>query len=234
MRSLAVLPTFNEAVRIRATLLKFTPGLVDEVVVVNDGSTDDTGAIAASMGATVITHKERMGVGEGIKDGIKLAIEKGYDIIVIMAGNGKDDPAEIPNLIKPIVTENYDYIQGSRFLPGGSYDNNPLFRRIAIRSFSLVWSVIMGIKITDITNGFRAYKTAIFANKEINIWQDWLGTYELEYYLHYNVIKHRYKVGEVPVSKNYPSKTNYTKIKPFLDWWKIIKPLVYLTLGIKK
>jgi hypothetical protein len=125
-------------------------------------------------------------------------------------------------------------VQGSGFLDGGSYKNNPLFRIIAIKSFSVIWSILMGTKITDITNGFRAYKVGLFADKNINIWQDWLGTYELEYYIHYKVIKCGYRMAEVPVSKNYPSTRNYSKIKPFLDWWKIIKPLIYLTLRIKK
>ena len=175
-----------------------------------------------------------MGVGAGIKDGIKYAIDNHFDIVVIMAGNGKDDPKEIPNLVKPLVEQGADYVQGSRFLKGGAHEQNPLFRIIAIKMYSFLWSVLMGVRITDITNGFRAYRTSIFANKDIDIWQEWLGTYELEYYLHYKAIKCGYKVTEVPVSKNYPSKKNYTKIKPFLDWWKIVKPLLYLTLRIKK
>lgn len=234
MKILAVLPTYNEEARIGDVLSKFVLNTVNNIVVVDDGSTDKTGTIASSFGATLIRHESKMGVGEGIKDGIRYAINNGYDIAIILAGNGKDNPAEISELVKPIVDDNYDYVQGSRFLNGGEYRNTPLFRIVAIKLFSFIWSSVMGIKITDITNGFRAYRTNIFSNENINIWQEWLGTYELEYYLHYKVIKCGYKICEVSVSKNYPSKKNYTKIKPFLDWWRIIKPLVYLTLGIKK
>lgn len=234
MKILTVLPAYNEETRLGTTLAKFSNNTVNQILVINDGSTDNTAQIASSYGATVITHNKKMGVGEGIKDGIKYAIEQNYDIVVIMAANGKDNPQEIPELVKPIINDNFDYVQGSRFLSGGSHKNTPVARIIAIKLFSIIWSLIMGIKITDITNGFRAYKISIFKDNKFNIWQDWLGTYELEYYLHYNVIKYRYKICEVSVSKNYPSKINYTKIKPFIDWWRIIKPLIYLTLKIKK
>lgn len=234
MKIIAILPAYNEANRIGKILTRFTPPVVDDIFLVDDGSTDGTGKIAASFGAKVVTHAQKMGVGEGIKDGIKYALENDYDLVVIMAANGKDDPQEIPQLIKPILDDECDYVQGSRFLKNGKHINTPLSRVVAIKAYSLIWSIVMGEKITDITNGFRAYKTSIFQNKEINIWQEWLGTYELEYYLHYKVIKCDYRVKEVPVSKIYPASGKYTKIRAFLDWWRIIKPFIYLTLGIKK
>jgi len=87
-----------------------------------------------------------------------------------------------------------------------------------------------------ITNGFRAYKLKIFLDKQINIWQDWLDDYELEYYIHYKVLTLDYKFKEVPVSKIYPyrHKGGYSNISPFHDWWKIVGPLIYLKTGVKK
>jgi dolichol-phosphate mannosyltransferase len=85
-----------------------------------------------------------------------------------------------------------------------------------------------------VTNGFRAYKVSLFDDPKINIWQAWLSTYELEYYIHFWVLRLKYKFAEVPVSKIYPSKKKYSKIRPFLDWWPIIKPLFYLLLRIRK
>lgn len=234
MKTIAILPAYNEANRIGNIFARFTPRVVDDIFLVDDGSTDDTGKIAASFGAKVVTHTKKMGVGEGIRNGIKYALENGYDVVVVMAANGKDDPQEIPHLVKPIMEDGFDYVQGSRFLTGGKQVNTPLSRVFAIKAYSVLWSLVMGIKITDVTNGFRAYKTSIFKNKEINIWQEWLGTYELEYYLHYKVIKYGYRVKEVPVSKIYPETGKYTKIRAVLDWWRIIKPFIYLTLKIKK
>jgi len=152
-----------------------------------------------------------------------------------MAGNNKDDPREIPRLLTPILKEGYDYVQGSRFLPGGKRVKNPFLRGLFSRIYPFVWTLLTNIRCTDVTNGFRAYKLKIFSDKRINIWQSWLDSYELEYYIHYKVLTLGYKMKEVPVSKVYPyrHKGGYSNISPFRDWWKIVGPLVYLKLGIK-
>lgn len=231
---LAIIPTYNEEAQIGSVLQRFSHSLVDEVLVINDGSTDATPKIIAKFPVKVIAHKRKLGVGRCIKDGIDYALRNAYNILVVMAGNGKDDPREIPRLLKPILEENYDYVQGSRFLAGGEWKNLPFARLLAIKTFSLIWSIYFHRRITDITNGFRAYRTALFNDTRINIWQEWLDTYELEYYLQYKVLGLEYKFKEVPVSKVYPEKKKYTKIRPFVDWWKIVKPIIYLGLRIKK
>ena len=156
-------------------------------------------------------------------------------VMVIMAGNGKMLPEEIPRLLKPIESGQADYVQGSRYMSGGESKNLPAFRNIAIKLFTVITNIALGFNGTDITCGFRAYKTTIFDNPRLNIDQDWLGRYEMEYYIHYLTIKSGYKVTEVAVSMVYPSeKKNYSKIKPFTGWWSMIRPWVYLILRVKK
>ncbi len=233
-KSLVIIPVYNEENRIKTVLERFKDVAVDRVMVVNDGSTDSTPEVVKSFGVDTIIHHQRQGVGSSIRDGIDYARNNGYNLVVVMAGNGKDDPREIPILLKPIIEEDFDYIQGSRYLEGGEAGNLPLARAIGIKAFTFLWSFFLWKKLTDVTNGFRAYKVSLFDNPRINIWQDWLSTYELEYYIHFWVLKLKYKFGEVPVSKIYPSKKKYSKIRPFVDWWPIIKPLFYLWFGIKK
>jgi dolichol-phosphate mannosyltransferase len=102
--------------------------------------------------------------------------------------------------------------------------------------YPLLWSVLTKVPCTDVTNGFRAYKAEILKDERINIWQDWLDSYELEYYIHYKVLKIGYRTCEVPVSKIYPyrNKGGYSKINPFRDFWNILRPLFYLSLGVRK
>ena len=230
---LAFIPVYNEEKRIGGVLAKFPENVVDEVLVVDDGSTDDSLNIIKKFNVTVMSNEKKVGIGVGIKKAVRYAINNDFDIFVIMAGNGKDDPREIPTLLEPILKEDYDYVQGSRHLKGSSYKKStPFLRLLAIKLFTLVWRMTTGFAATDASNGFRAYKLALF--KDINIFQDWLDTYELELYLYYNVIKKGYKFKEAPVSKHYPSKQNYTKIRPIIDWWRILKPIIYLKLRIKK
>ena len=234
LKTLVVIPVYNEENRIRSVLERFQEVKVEKVLVINDGSTDTTPEVLKRLGVDVINHPEKQGVGSCIRDGIDYARENGFPLIVVMAGNGKDDPREIPILLKPILEEDYDYIQGSRYLRGGVAGNLPFARKIGIKLFTLTWSVLLWRKLTDVTNGFRAYKASLFDDPKINVWQNWLSTYELEYYVHFWVLKLKYKFGEVPVSKIYPSKKKYSKIRPFLDWWPIVKPLFYLLLRIRK
>lgn len=233
-KTLVIIPVYNEENRIKTVLEKFGEAKIDEVLVVNDGSADTTSTVLKDFDVRVINHYEKQGVGSCIRDGIDYARKNGFDLVVVMAGNGKDDPREIPILLKPIVEENYDYIQGSRYLEGGQAGNLPLARKLGIKAFTFLWSILLRRRLTDVTNGFRAYKVSLFDDPKINIWQEWLSTYELEYYIHFWVLKLKYKFGEVPVSKIYPSKKKYSKIRPFLDWWPIVKPLFYLLLRIRK
>ena len=236
-----VVPIFNEARQADTLLQRFKemlamqPRPVTEVIFVDDGSTDDTPAFLEKSGVTVLRHEARKGVGVCLRDGINHLLAKHFDIVVIMAGNGKDDPREIPRVTAPILNEDADYVQGSRFLAGGSFKNLPFARRVMIFLYTALWSLLMARKVTDVTNGFRAYRLSLFNDKNIQIDQTWLDTYGLEYYLHYKVLAStKYRFKEVAVSKNYPSRKNYSKIRPILDWWSIIGPLLLLRLGIRR
>jgi len=232
---LAMFPFYNEGEKLEVLVSKIVPGLVDEFVAVNDGSTDDGPARLRRHGLTVL-DQERSGIGACILRCVRYARERGFDTLVVMAGNGKDDPGEIPRLLAPIIVGRADYVQGSRFLPGGASPNLPRFRFIAIQLLSFLFSLYMGKRCTDLTNGFRAYRLALLADPRLDISQDWLPTYELEYYVHFYAYRLGYKVTEVPVTKTYPSdpRQSYTKIQPFSGWWRMLRPLVFLALHIKK
>jgi dolichol-phosphate mannosyltransferase len=228
---------YNQGELTRRALSKFPQNRNYDVLVINDGSTDRTSEYIQEFDFKVINHSRNKGVGAGIKTGIKYASENKYQVIVVIAGNNKDDPREIPLLIEPIVKENFDYVQGSRFIKGGRWDNLPLFRFIMIKIHALLFTFITGKKCTDALNGFRAFKLSVFKDSRINVWQDWLDRYELEMYLHFKLLKCGYRFKEVPVSKIYPrdlKTVKYTHIKPVLDWWSIIRPLILMGLGLRR
>ena len=234
-RVLAMFPFYNEQDKIAQMADRLCAGLVDKFIGVNDGSTDAGAKILRSKGIEVLDQPHK-GTGACIKRAIRYAQENEYDILVVMAGNNKDDPAEIPKLIEPIFSKNADYVQGSRFLPGGASPHLTWFRWLAIRLLSFAFKLYSSRPCTDLTNGFRAYRVSLFDDSRINIWQDWLDTYEYEYYVHWKVHMLGYNVTEVPVIKAYPGTRGvaYTKIRPITGWWRMLRPLVYLALGLKQ
>jgi dolichol-phosphate mannosyltransferase len=236
MRVLAAPVVFNEEIKIARVLDRFTPGLVDELILVDDGSTDGSRRAAETRGIKVVAHERRRGVGAAIRTAIRYARTNGFDVIVILAGNDKDRPPEIPRLVQPIAEDGFDFIQGSRYLKGGDFGNMPLYRRITTQHIHpILFSLAARRRVTDSTNGFRAIRLSIFDDPRINLDQDWLDHYELEPYVMYKAIRLGYKFGEVPVTKIYPPRAEgYTKMKPVTGWWSILRPIFLLGLGLRK
>jgi dolichol-phosphate mannosyltransferase len=232
-RILLVLPALNEAGKIGRTISKVPAGVVDEILLVDDCSTDGTGEEAAALGATVVRHAVNMGVGAAIRTGIHYADEHGFDVVVVAASDDQDVPSEIPRLLKILDEGRAEFVQGSRFLAGGRRIHQPLRRTILTWSYSLTFSLLTMRPVTDGTNGFRAFRTKTALSFPLD--QEWLNHYELEPYLYFRCLQ-RGVAREVPVTKVYPSerKIGYTKMRPFRDWWGIFRPLLLLRLGIMK
>lgn len=234
-RVLVAVVTYNEGEKLAALLDLFPPDHPYDLLFVDDGSTDGSVDVLTRAGYTVIRHESNLGVGASLRDAIAFGRAGTYDLFVIMAGNGKMLPAEIPRLVTPLLEDRADYIQGSRNLEGGESPNLPLFRKVAIRIFTLMVNLLLGVRNTDVTCGFRAYRLSLFDNPAIILDQDWLNRYELEYYLHYKVLTGGYRFLEVPVSMVYPKEgQNYSKIRPFVGWWSMLRPWIFLLLRLKK
>jgi len=238
---IAFLPVFNQETQVGWVLDRFKPlideGTVSELLAVDDGSTDGTPEILRDCDyCTVITHPRRLGIGEAIRSAYRHALDGGFDVFLIMAGNGKDDPAQVPVVLQPVLDGEADYVQGSRFLSGGASDGLPSHRNAAIRIFTWTFSLFTFHRFSDCTNGFRSYRMEILNDPRIDWTQDWLRSYELEYYIHYKVATLGYRLKEVPVAKTYarPSADgSYSKMRA-RDWLVAVKPLFFLRFGIKK
>ena len=243
MNRILVCPVaFNENVKLKNAIERFlksrVAGRVDYLIV-DDASTDGTTAVIhsfAGRGVKTLKHQKRSGVGSAIRTAINFAKMNGYDVLVIMAGNDKDDPEEIPQLIDPIIKEGFDFVQGSRYKHAqGIGGDMPAYRKFATKLHPFLMSLFTGRPLTDTTNGFRAFRLSLFKDTRINIDQDWLNQYELEPYLLFKAVTLNYKFTEAPVTKIYPpKKLGYTKMKPLVGWWSILRPIFYLGLGIKK
>lgn len=154
---MAVIPAYNESQTIGDVITR-AEEYVDDVVVVDDASTDDTGEIARKHGVTVITHIFNTGVGGALRTGYRYALHRNYDYVVQIDGDGQHDPSYIPMLFDAL--EDSDIIIGSRYL-NDSFEQFPLIRKVGIRFFTKVVNVLGGIDISDVTSGYRAYRTPV-------------------------------------------------------------------------
>jgi glycosyltransferase involved in cell wall biosynthesis len=155
---LAIVPAYNEAGAIAGTVTEIRRHAPDfDVVVVDDGSTDETSRIAGAAGARVIRHPFNLGIGGAVQSGYQFALEHGYDAAVQVDGDGQHDPRHIPTLLSHL-RENpeINMVTGSRFLSrtGEGYRSS-ISRRLGIRIFSGVLSLVTRRKVTDPTSGFR-------------------------------------------------------------------------------
>jgi dolichol-phosphate mannosyltransferase len=233
MRVLAATFAYNEGEKIRRTLARHPVERSYDLLVHDDGSTD--GALDdAPTSVIVLRNPVNQGIGAAMKRVFQYALDHDYDAVVMQAGNDKDDPLEIPRLLAPLLDNSADFVQGSRYL--GKFGNMPAYRVVATRIVHpLIFSIAARKRVTESTNGFRAFRTAILRDPRINWRQDWLDRYELEPYLMLKAIRLGYRHVEVAVTKIYPKHAlGYTKMRPFIDWWSITRPVVYLGLGLRK
>jgi dolichol-phosphate mannosyltransferase len=232
---LVAVVTYNEGEKLPVVVGHFPESAPYQILIVDDGSTDGSLDQITRKDITILRHNANRGVGAAIRTAIEYGRNNGYRFMVIMAGNGKMQPEEIPRLTQPLIENQADYVQGSRYLPGGRAPNLPFFRTVMIRLYTwLVW-LLTGFRGTDVTCGFRAFRLDMFDDPAIDLNQSWLDRYELEYYLHYHALRGRHRVVEVPVSMVYPeSKRDYSKIRPFIGWWSMVRPWLLLRLGLKR
>ena len=237
LRVMSITPVLNEEARIGRIVQEMPRDWVDTVVVVNDGSTDATETAAREAGAEVVSHDRTRGVGAAIRTGLHVAIERGFDAVVVTSGSGKTKSSEVPRLLQRLEHDGLDMAQGSRYVPGGTAGNMPMQRRIGTRAYSVCFSLLVGRWVTDASSGFRAMRTSFLKDSRLHLDQEWLDRYELEPYLLYKVITLGYKMAEVPVTIEYPPPvpgTPYTRIRAIVDWWRLIRPAVFLRLGLRR
>ncbi len=232
-----VIPVINEGARITSLLSRMAAlniaGLAD-ILIVDGGSTDGSLLLKRLPGQGVRGLLAKTGPGKlsaQLRCAYAFALDQGYEGIVTIDGNDKDDPAAIPRFISAL-EQGVDFVQASRFVPGGQAENTPLSRDFAIRFIHApMLSVFSGFHWTDTTQGFRAYSRKLLLDPQIAPFRDVFMTYELLAYLSYRAPKLGYRCVEFPTIRRYPKGEVPTKISSFKGNLSVLQVLVRACLG---
>lgn len=220
-----IIPIINEGEKFKKEIRdikKYTKSV--DVIIADGGSTDgssDIKFLKANGVRTLLVKTSTGKLGTQLRMAFAYALKQGYEGIITMDGNGKDGPEAIPDFIKALES-GYDYVQASRFIPGGKAINTPLLRYLGIRFIlSPILSIASGKKYTDVTNAFRAYSKNLLLHPKVKPFRDIFVKYEILWYFTAKANKLGLKTKEIPAVRQYPkggqTPTKITGVKANLD-----------------
>lgn len=218
MKLSIIIPALNEEKNIEKVIDKIPNniGLTTEIIVIDDGSTDNTAKIAKKCGAKVISHKVNKGYGAALLTGFKESIENRSDFAIVVDGDLQHDTSEIVNLLKPLKSNEADFVIGSRFL---KTNNLPLIKRFSIPLLNFIMRLITKQNLTDTQSGFRGFRTEIL--KSLKLKNNDMG---LSLEILFQIIDKKYRVKEVPITCIY--KEDSHKLHPLKHLKQLIKALI--------
>lgn len=233
-----VIPVINEGARIGSLLGRMATlqiAVMADIIIVDGGSTDGSLVLDRLQAQGVRALLVKTGPGKlsaQLRCAYAFALDQGYQGIITIDGNDKDDPAAIPRFIDAL-QQGVDFVQASRFVPGGMAENTPRARNIAIRFIHApMLSLFSGFKWTDTTQGFRAYSRKMLLDTQIALFRDVFQTYELLAYLSYRAPKLGYRCVELPTSRRYPKGEVPTKISSFKGNLSVLQVLIKACFGV--
>jgi len=227
--SLAVIPAYNESATIARVIEAMQQERPDfDVLVVDDGSTDCTAAIARGAGATVLRLPFNVGIGGAVQAGFVYAQEHGYQRMAQVDGDGQHDPAELETLLRAMAERETDVVCGSRFLHSDLSYPAPISRRTGIHIFAFLLSLFVRQRVTDPTSGFRLY-----GRRGIELFaRDYPHDYpevEAVLMLHH----HRLRMCEVPV-RMFERDGGASSITSGKSAYYMVKVLLALFVGLAR
>jgi glycosyltransferase involved in cell wall biosynthesis len=226
LRRLAIVPAYNEAGSIESVIREIRAADAElEPLVIDDGSVDDTAQLAAAAGARVVRHPYNIGIGGAVQTGYQYARDHGFDLAVQIDGDGQHDPSEVSALLAPILDGAADMVVGSRFTGDPRY-RSTFPRRIGIRIFARLVSLIVRQRLTDTTSGFRAvnrHGIRLFALDYPHDYPEVEATVLL--------FRHRLRITEVPVRMR-DRETGRSSITALRSVYYMVKVSLALFVGL--
>lgn len=232
------IPIINEGERIHKQLQRAQLHGIDKLVdiIICDGDSTDGSTEINQLKAlgvnTLLTKKDSGKQGAQLRMGFWFALERGYEGIITIDGNNKDSIESVPLFIEKLEQE-FDFVQGSRYVEGGKAINTPKIRHFAVKFIhSPLISLTARHRFTDSTNAYRCYSKKYLTHPKVQPFRPIFTTYELLAFLSVRASQLGLKVGEVPVERKYPESGKVpTKISFFKGNFNLIKILVNNLFG---
>jgi glycosyltransferase involved in cell wall biosynthesis len=201
-RIVAVLPAYNAALTIQRTVEAIPPGIVDEIILVDDFSKDDTIAVAQALGLTVVAHDRNLGYGGNQKTCYTEALKRGADIVVMLHPDYQYNPKLLPALAMLVASGEFDIALGSRIIgsrrpmEGGM----PLWKYIANRFLTAVENLLLGTKLSEYHTGYRAFSRACLEQLP---WQENSNDFVFDNQMLAQAIRKGFRIGEISCPASY-------------------------------
>jgi len=198
---IVVLPAYNAAATLERTI-KDIPDIVDQIILVDDKSNDDTAALARRLGLLVFEHEKNKGYGGNQKTCYRLALEQGADIVVMIHPDYQYDPRLVRYFVEFIVDDYFDVVLGTRIrsrretLAGGM----PRYKYYSNRALTIFENLVSGYNLSEWHTGMRAYKREVLENIKF---QNNSDDFVFDSQVLFQIIAHRYRIGEIPVPVRY-------------------------------
>ncbi|MFN2589395.1 MAG: glycosyltransferase family 2 protein [Actinomycetota bacterium] len=220
-RVLVVLPAYNEAENV-GDVIRTMPEKIDGhpvvPLVIDDASDDDTSRVAREAGALVARLPIRRGGGLALRVGYELALKLDAVVVASLDADGQHDPEELPMLVEPLLRGEADMVQGSRIL--GTFEKESRIRHLGVLFFSRLVSLMTGVRMTDVSNGYRASRTETLRKLILEQDQFWTSEIIIE------ALRHRARINEVPITVRARAGGITKKPRPFKYGWSFLKVIV--------
>lgn len=219
MKIAAVIPAYN----VQDTVKKVVEGmrdLVDEVIVVNDASRDETYEILKSLNVTVLNHRKNTGLGGALRDGFKEALKRGFDVIVTLDSDGQHDPSDLKSLLQRLKSNQVDVIIGSRLINNADWSGFPPHRLYGNQILTWLTNLAIGHKATtDSQSGYRVLRRRVLENTRLTG-----KRMEIASEIIFEAATQGFKIDEVAIRPTYDKEKSNVRL--VIDTLRILALLV--------
>lgn len=212
-----VIPAYNAAKTIRKTVMEISRMLIDEIVVVNDGSTDGTDSVLQTLDVICVSHNNNRGYGASQKTGYRTALARGADIVIMVHADYQHDPAYIADFLSYLSNHSVDIILGSRVRNGidALRHGMPLYKIIPNRLLTYIENVVLELHLADYHTGYRLFTRKALETIPFERFSD---DYVYDQHIIFSARAHQLTIGEIPTSCIYHKDATVVNIATSLRY----------------